>query len=336
MSERVICVTGAGGPAGYNAIRSLHHSDLEAKIVALDMDKQAPGLFHFADSAYVVPAAQEDDYFLSLARIIKRENIDVLIPTVDEEIAVLCTEQRLPRLRELTDVLLPREESAARALNKELTVSEAKKCGFPVPETRIVGDPQGAEDDAEDLGFPVVVKPSRSRGARGVSFVDGASGVERAWNKADREPGVVMVQEYVPGPVFTVGAVFDQQGKAAASIVLRKTRQSPPSGGVAVAGMTVKEPELRELGERLVSCLDWMGPASPEIKLDERDGSYKLMEVNPRLFGYNYLASVAGVNLPEITARIALGQEVYRIDDYEVGLGFVRAPFDIIVSDIGE
>jgi predicted ATP-grasp superfamily ATP-dependent carboligase len=218
-------------------------------------------------------------------------------------------------------------------LDKYTTVFEAKRAGLPVPDTVVVPSLDEAGERAEELGYPLVVKPSRSRGARGISYVGDESQLVRAWDQASGEGGQVLFQEFVPGPVFTVGTVCDREGEIAASIVLVKTKEVPPTGGVAVSGKTVADPELQTLGERYVKCMDWRGPGSVEVKRDERNGSYKLMEINPRLFGYSYLAAVAGVNLAEITVRLAMGEELEPMRSYREGVSFVRAPHDIIIEE---
>jgi carbamoyl-phosphate synthase large subunit len=293
----------------------------------------APGLYGRSDASYVVPPARSEEFVLALSRVIDEAGVDVLLPTVDEEIAALCREPVLSHLSELVKFMLPDQEAAWKALDKYRTVFESKRANLPVPETIVVTDMAEAGKRAEELGYPLVVKPSRSRGARGVSYVGDESLLEEAWGRAATEGGQVLFQEFVPGPVYTVGTVCDSEGAIAASIVLMKTKEVPPSGGVAVSGKTVANPDLQDLGERFVTCLGWRGPGSVEIKLDERDGSYKLMEVNPRLFGYNYLAAVAGVNLAEVTVRLALGEEVEPRRSYREGVSFVRAPHDIIVEE---
>ncbi len=308
-------------------------SDIDASIVALDMDRKAAGLYLGADASYVVPSARSEDYLLALSKILIKEKVDVLIPTVDEEIGVLCRDHVLENLSELSNFLLPTEAAAGRALDKLSTIFAARRAKLPVPRTLAVPRVSEAGAKAEQMGFPLVVKPSGSRGARGMSYVEGKKELKRAWQRASLEGGQVLFQEHVPGPVFTVGTVCDQKGRIAASIVLRKTKEIPPRGGVALAGITVEEPGLQDLGEKYVACLEWTGPASPEIKLDDRDGSYKLMEVNPRLFGYNYLAAMAGVNLAEMIVRLAMGEEVEPVRTYRKGLSFVRAPYDLIVEE---
>ena len=333
MGPTVICVTGAGGPAGFNCIRSLRSSDLDARIVAVDMDRQAPGLYFDSKISYVVPRASSEDFVLALSKILVKEKVDVLVPTVDEEIAVLCKERVLEKLSKLTSFLLPNEAAAGRALDKYLTVLEAERAKLPVAGTVVVQDASQVREKSVDFDLPIVVKPSRSRGARGISFVKRRRDLARAWRTASLHGGQVLFQEYIPGPVYTIGTVMDRKKRVAGSIVLKKTKEIPPQGGVAVAGITVLEPELQKMGEKYVKCLGWTGPASPEVKLDQRDGSYKLMEVNPRLFGYNYLAAMAGVNLSEITVRLAIGEKLEPIRTYREGVSFVRAPYDLIIEE---
>ncbi len=333
MSPVSVCVTGVGGPAGFNCMRSLRASNLETRIIALDMDRDAAGFYLDPNASYVVPGASDEGFALALFKILEREKVDVLIPTVDEEISTLCRRHILERLTDTVGLLLPSEEVAGKALDKYRTILEASRAGLPVPRTMVCTDLADAKRRSEELGFPLVVKPSRSRGARGVSYVPNARDLGRAVRAASSQGGRVLLQEYVPGPVFTIGTVCGADGRIAASIVLKKTKEVPATGGVAVCGTTVIEPVLQDLGERYVTCLGWRGPASPEVKLDERDGSYKLMEVNPRLFGYNYLAALAGVNLAEVTARLALGQSLQPVRSYAEGLSFVRAPYDLVVRE---
>ena len=333
MNGPTICVTGAGGPAGFNSIRSLRESALSPRIVAVDMDPLAAGL-QLADSSYVVPPARSEEFVLVLLRILQREGVDVLIPTVDEEIAVLSREEIRNELSQQTGILIPNHSAAVKALDKHITVEECERANLPVPASAMVDKLEDLKASAGRIGLPVVVKPLRSRGARGISFVERISDLGAAWRKARHFGEAALIQEYVPGPVYTVGVVCDQRGEVAASIALEKIKQLPEKGGVAVAGRTVRNPKLQELGEKYVTSLGWIGPASPEIKLDERDGSFKLMEVNPRLFGYNYLAAKAGINLSEVTAMLAAGEAVSPLREYRADLYFVRSPHDIIIQEV--
>jgi cyanophycin synthetase len=84
--------------------------------------------------------------------------------------------------------------------DKDLSKSLLSACGVPVPEGRIVDSPSDAWDAAEDIGLPVVVKPSDANHGRGVSTeLMTRSQVETAFQLADAEGSEVIVERYIRG-----------------------------------------------------------------------------------------------------------------------------------------
>jgi len=65
------------------------------------------------------------------------------------------------------------------------------------------------------------------------------------------------------------------------------------------------------------------------------NGEFYLIEINPRIPAWVYLAVGAGQNLPEALVKLALGMDVKPYTDYKKGILFVRYSFDLI-TDIGE
>ena len=86
------------------------------------------------------------------------------------------------------------------ASDKVLTKTLLAACGVPVPEGRIVDSPGDAWEAAEDIGVPVVVKPSDADHSRGV-FLDltQREDIEAAFNLADAEGSDVIVERFVLG-----------------------------------------------------------------------------------------------------------------------------------------
>ncbi|WP_439587841.1 cyanophycin synthetase [Hydrogenophaga sp.] len=86
------------------------------------------------------------------------------------------------------------------AHDKDLTKSLLASCGVPVPEGQVVDSPAAAWEAAQDIGLPVVVKPSDANHGRGVSLdLSDRSDVEKAFSVADAEGSEVMVERYVRG-----------------------------------------------------------------------------------------------------------------------------------------
>ncbi len=86
------------------------------------------------------------------------------------------------------------------AHDKDLTKSLLTACGVPVPEGQVVDSPQAAWEAAQDIGLPVVVKPSDANHGRGVSLdLSAQEDIEKAWTIADAEGSEVMVERYIRG-----------------------------------------------------------------------------------------------------------------------------------------
>lgn len=89
-------------------------------------------------------------------------------------------------------------ESISR--DKDLTKTLLSSCGVPIPEGRVVNSPADAWEAAEDIGLPVVVKPSDANHGRGV-FIDlnTRAEVETAYLAALEEGSSVLVERFIPG-----------------------------------------------------------------------------------------------------------------------------------------
>ena len=86
------------------------------------------------------------------------------------------------------------------AREKDLTKSLLKSCGVPVPEGQIVASAEEAWSAAEDIGLPVVVKPSDANHGRGVSLdLRTREDVEAAFRVAEPEGSDVIVESFIPG-----------------------------------------------------------------------------------------------------------------------------------------
>jgi len=86
------------------------------------------------------------------------------------------------------------------AHDKDLTKSLLASCGVPVPEGSVADSPEAAWEAAQDIGLPVVVKPSDANHGRGVSLdLSTREDIEKAWTVADVEGSEVLVERYVRG-----------------------------------------------------------------------------------------------------------------------------------------
>jgi cyanophycin synthetase len=95
--------------------------------------------------------------------------------------------------------------------DKDLTKRLLQSCGVPVPEGEIVATAEAAWTAAEDIGLPVVIKPSDGNHGRGVSTeLRQREEIEAAFRLAEQEGSEVIVERYVPGDEHRLLVVGDR------------------------------------------------------------------------------------------------------------------------------
>jgi hypothetical protein len=122
-----------------------------------------------------------------------------------------------------------------------------------------------------------------------------------------------LVQERIPkeGDSLGVSALFDENSRVKAAFVHRRLREYPITGGPSTLRESVSRPEILELGLSLLKALDWFGVAMVEFKMDPRDDTPKLMEVNPRFWGSLQLAISSGVHFIRNPNRLHLSPSFF-------------------------
>ena len=122
-----------------------------------------------------------------------------------------------------------------------------------------------------------------------------------------------MVQDLIPGgddELYTLGAYLSESLEPLGLFCGRKLIQTPPGIGTARLAEAVWVDEVVDAGLHLLRALGCNGLSQVEFKRDPRDGKFKLMEVNPRLWQWHSLARASGVDLPLIAYRDLTGEPV--------------------------
>jgi D-aspartate ligase len=198
-----------------------------------------------------------------------------------------------------------------------------------------------ADLTALDCPFPVILKPAMKTGFN--RFI-----AAKAWQVNDRRsllarykeacglvaPDLIMVQEVIPGggeTQFSYAALF-QDGRSLASVVARRTRQYPMDFGRASTFVeTVAAPGVVEPAVRLLAMLRFTGLVEVEFKYDLRDGRYKLLDVNPRIWGWISLCERAGVDFPYLLWLLMRGDPVPEVRG-AIGVKWMRMSTDLPIA----
>jgi D-aspartate ligase len=296
---------------GLAAIRSLGRHGL--RVVALDHRPYALGFrSRYAEPRLAPDPLDDEEGFIEELRALAEETDDVLpvFPTHDEHVnAIARHADALERYR----FPFPSWEVLERIQSKRHQLDTAESIGLPIPRTFHPTSREEALAAGQELGFPVLVKPSANVGfrrshRRQLFRCETPGELERAYEAA--EPYEPMVQELIPGgdeELYTLGSYVSAEGEALGLFSGHKLSQTRGFMGSARVGEAVWVDEVVEQGLALLRALGYHGISQVETKRDPRDGRYKLMEVNPRLWQWHSLAAACGVDLPYIAYRDLVG-----------------------------
>ncbi|MBT8766189.1 D-alanine--D-alanine ligase [Metapseudomonas boanensis] len=176
--------------------------------------------------------------------------------------------------------------ASALAMDKLRTKQLWLSLGLPTPRHAVLASEADCRGAAEELGFPLIVKPAHEGSSIGMAKVDNVDALIEAWRSAAVYDPQVLVEQWIQGPEFTVAVLrgqvlppirlgtphtfYDYDAKYLAS----DTRYQIP------CGLDVeKEEELRNLTARACETLGIQGWARADV-MQDADGQFWLLEVN--------------------------------------------------------
>lgn len=331
-----IAVTGLNntdnpGP-GVPVIRSiLANKEFEGEIIGLHYDNLEPGIFMegIKSHSYMIPyPSQGPEALLERLKYIHyRENLDIIIPTLDSELYnFIYISSDLEKIGIKT--FLPTLDNLDKRAKDKLSAF-CESAGIEAPKTFVINSQSQISEVLKSLNFPVVVKGIFYEAYICYSFDEIISNFSKIVSKWGYP---VLMQEFLVGDELNVAAVGDGKGNTLGAVAMRKLFITEKGKGWS--GVTIKDDKLLEMTHKVIGALKWRSGLELEILKSRNDGKYYLLEINSRLPAWVYLTQAAGQNLPYLIVKLALGEDVKPYNDYAIGKMFVRCSIDLI-TDIG-
>jgi carbamoylphosphate synthase large subunit len=253
------------------------------------------------------PLSNKDEVRRSLKTIFVRGEHDVVF---------LCDEEILEIIFPLLDAGslpgLPLSSPGAIEilLSKSSTLRFADNAGVPVPKTHVPSDEAEVEGIARTLGEHLLVKGERSDGGKNVRLVTRTSELlpfyREILKRESAYGGRPAIQEFIVGQAYSVAGLF-HNGQGLRVCAHRKLLTYPPAGGWTVKGITERPVALLEEAFKIFGALKYTGLGHAEFICDTRDGKFRFLELNPRVWGSIGIARHAGVDLYEPYQALARG-----------------------------
>jgi len=268
---------------------------------------------------YPSPHQRPSEFVNFLFKELSHRSYQMLLPMEDETLGLIS--QYHSEFSRLTYLPIVSFEKLQFARRKDKILQMAEKQGIPIPRTWYIDNISKLNRLKDSLSYPVVIKPQMSSGAVGISYPNNPEDLMEQYLSIHRRFPFPLIQELIPreGPGYGASFLLDEKGEVRASFVHKRLREYPVAGGASTLRESVRRDDILDMARALLNALDWFGVAMVEFKVDPRDGTPKLMEINPRFWGSLSLAVEAGVNFPYLLYRMSRGESFKPVEHYQIG-----------------
>jgi len=313
---------------GYGVIRSVAKFNPSIPIIGIDYDANAPGLF----SKYLykkIIVSDPNKSFEKLLRDFNKLNINLDDKKI-KPVVIITSDIFLNFFNSYRDILsekfsfnIPDKQLLDNILDKRKQYELIRRLNIETPRTLIVKD---INDDLnfDELIFPVFVKGAHPHKWKNYftekGFVaENKNQLFTIIEKIQKHNLEFIIQELIVGPNknhYKVSVYYDKNRNPKLFFTTQKVRQFPYDFGVGSYMRSKRVEELISLGKKIFDALNYTGIGSIEFKVDERDGKFKFIELNPRMWQQNYQATLAGLNFAEYYYKDCIGQETFFNDQF--------------------
>jgi carbamoyl-phosphate synthase large subunit len=275
----------------------------------------------FADATYIEPITAD-----VVAQILRKERPDAVLPTLGGQTALNVTMELAAEgvFEELGIELIGASLDAIEAAEDRGRFKEVmEKAGLETPRAIYVRSYDGARSALDELGFPVMIRPSYILGGGGTGIAHDEDEFRRiVRNGIDTSPiGEVLIEESVYGwKEFELEVMRDRADNA---VIVCSIENIDPMGvhtgdSITVApAMTLSDREYQEMRDDAITCLRAIGVetggSNVQFAVEPSTGRRIVIEMNPRVSRSSALASKAtGFPIAKMAAMLAVG---YTLDE---------------------
>jgi carbamoyl-phosphate synthase large subunit len=279
-----------------------------ATVIAADPNPLAPAQYA-AHHRCAVPRIDDPGYVPALRDLCDEHRVGAVVPLTDLDIEVLAH----ARAGGLLPAFVPDPEIARATFDKYEAHLLLSRLGLPSPPTVLPGDPVDS--------YPVMIKPRQGSGARSIHPAPDAEAAE-FFVRYVEEP--TMVQKLMDGPEFSIDCMSSLDGRCLNAIPRTMIESR---GGESIKGTVIDDPELIDLGRRIVEALGVRGPCTVQAFRD-KDIGLGITDVNTRFggaFPAPMYAALPGRTYPELIVRMARGETVQpHVGEFTAGITVTR------------
>ena len=247
----------------------------------------------------------------SLFSLLKQERFDVLIPINDMNVPFISKNKALIEEKYGVRCGVPDYEQVYQVEDKSRFMAFCETHCVPHPKTRRLTQ-ETLNEAASEVGFPALIKPDYSVGARGITRVNNIRELNEKYTAISDRFGSCTLQELIENQDYYYNVMLyrDREGRFLGHTILKIVRMYPIAAGSSSCGIAVENDELLNICKACLDKLNWVGMADFDVLQRLDNGEYKIIEINPRVPASLRAATISGVNFPEVIALDAVGEKV--------------------------
>jgi len=326
--QRVV-VTGAGSGVGNGIVKALHMAKTVPHIIATDIAPLNAGLFR-ADEGRIWPKVEDDGALDIILRELVSLRADAVLIGSEYELEFFARNRAVIEAETSVQVVVSPVDLVTMANDKWDTVTCLKENALPHPRTTLPASTDEAIADADEIGWPVIVKPRRGTAARGVHRVIDADALRGIF-----QPGTGQIVQQKLGrgdgrldDEYTCSVFRMSDGGLLGPFTARRSLRGGDSWTVEVDNFPDLHPLMMDIGSKLPA----MGPLNVQMVLT--DSGPIPFEINARFSGTTAIRAHYGFNEPEMALRHFVGGETPA--NPEIGKGIaLRYTEEVFVDGYG-
>lgn len=243
----------------------------------------------------------KDEFKRYLFDYLKGHHVDLIIPLADDGAEFLSVNKAEIESVFQTTCAIETYGKFNLANDKQLLMELCEEHTISHPRTRKITS-DDLDEVADYVGFPAMIKPNLSQGAKGIVRVDNIKELEEKFPDVFKQFGDCTLQQYVEQPdyYFNVMLYRDKRGVTTGQTIIKIRRFFPLKGGTSCYSETVENPQLLRECEEVLEKLNWRGFADFDVLEDKNTGELKIIEINPRVPSSLQASFAAGVDFGKV------------------------------------